>query len=155
VYSGDHAHLNFVAGPEEADVILLWIKPVMRPLFPADQNPLQVNLSNCVVDVDHINALIAKKPTILDINHANPIVIDEIYNEGTMNRFPAVPATFGVEPEALLDVVSGQFNPSGKMPFTTPIDNRTVENNKEDVPGYDEGEGYALFRFGEGIPYED
>src|SRR5690606_2804235 len=153
VYSGDYPNLSFVATPEEADVILLWIKPVMRPLFPADQSPLQVNLSNCAVDVDHINALTAKKPTILAINYANPFVIDEIYTYRTMGRFQAVLATFGVEPEALLDVVSGQFNPSGKMPFSIPIDNRAVENNREDVPGYDEGEGYGLFLFGEGMRY--
>lgn len=153
VYSGDYPNLNFVDSPERADVILLWIKPVMRPLFPADQSPLMVNLSNCAVDVEYINSLTAKKPTVLAINYANPFVIDEIYNENTQDRFQGVLATFGIAPEALLDVVSGQFDPSGKMPFTTPIDNEAVEKNREDVPGYDEGEGYGLFQFGEGMGY--
>ena len=62
-------------------------------------------------------------------------------------------ATFGAAPEALLDVVSGKFNPTGKMPFTTPISQEAVENNKEDVPGYDEGDAYPLFLFGEGLNY--
>lgn len=153
VYSSLHENFSFVATPEEADVILLWIKPSMRPLFPADDSPLRVDLSSCAVDVNYINSLTAKKPTILVVNYANPFVIDEIYNEQTKSRFVGVLATFGVEPEALLDVISGKFNPSGKMPFTTPISQQAVETNKEDVPGYLEGDAYALFRFDEGLSY--
>lgn len=153
VYQTAYETISFVAAPEEADIILLWIKPSMRPLFPADDSPLRVNLSACAVDVDYINSLTAKKTTVLVINYANPFVIDEIYNEETNNRFAGVLATFGVEPEALLDVVFGKFNPTGKMPFTTPINNAAVESNKEDVPGYDEEEGYALFMFDEGLQY--
>ncbi len=153
VYAQSHPNLTFVATPEAADIILLWVKPAMRPLFPADDSPLKVNLSACAVDVDYVNALTAKKPTILVVNFANPFVIDEIYNDQTKNRFKGVIATFGVEPDALLDVVSGKFNPSGKMPVTIPISNQAVENNKEDVPGYDEGAGYGLFQFNEGLRY--
>jgi len=153
VFDAAADHFTFVGTPEEADVILLWIKPAMRPLFPADDSPLRVDLSACAIDVDYINGLTAKKPTVLAINYANPFVIDEIFNEQTKDRFLGVIATFGVEPEALLDVVSGKFNPTGKMPFTTPISQQVVEANKEDVPGYMEAEGYALFRFDEGLSF--
>lgn len=145
--------LTFVKTPEEADVILLWLKPLMRPLFPADHSPLRVNLSACAVDVSYVNALTAKKPTILVINYSSPFVIDEIYNTETKSRFIAILSTFGVEANALLDVVTGKFNPTAKMPFTTPISQQAVESNKEDVPGYDEGPAYALFKFGEGLSY--
>jgi beta-glucosidase len=87
------------------------------------------------------------------INYVNPLVIDEIYNDQTKSRFIGVLATFGVEPGALLDVVTGKFSPSARMPFTTPVSQQAVENNKEDVPGYNEGEAYALFRFNEGSGY--
>src|SRR5690606_31993656 len=153
VFDAAADHFTFVGTPEEADVILLWIKPAMRPLFPADDSPLRVDLSACAIDVDYINGLTAKKPTVLAINYANPFVIDEIFNEQTKDRFLGVIATFGVEPEALLDVVSGKFNPTGKMPFTTPISQQVVEANKEDVPGHMEAEGYALFRFDEGLSF--
>jgi beta-glucosidase len=33
------------------------------------------------------------------------------------------------------------------------VSQQAVENNKEDVPGYKEGEAYALFRFNEGLRY--
>lgn len=81
-------------------------------------------------------------------------MINEVYNNQTSDRFLGVLATSGVEPEALLDVVTGKYNPSGKMPFTTPISQQAVERNREDLPGYMEGEGYALFKYGEGLKYE-
>jgi hypothetical protein len=46
------------------------------------------------------------------------------------------------------------FNPSGKMPFSTPVSDQAVEKQKEDVPGYLEGEGYALFNYNEGISFK-
>lgn len=134
-------------------MILLWIKPAIRPLFPADDSPLQVNLSNTAINVDNVNQLTAKKTTILAVNYSNPFAIDEIYNENTKNRFVGVLGTFGIESEALLDIVTGKVNPSGKMPFTTPINQAAVEKNKEDVLGYNEGAEYPLFKFGEGLTY--
>lgn len=80
-------------------------------------------------------------------------MIDEVYNAQTQGRFGGILATFGVQPEALLDIVSGKFTPTAKMPFTTPVSEQTVENNKEDLPGYEEGPDYALFKFGEGLRY--
>ena len=88
----------------------------------------------------------------LIINYTNPWVIDEVYNKDTKNVV-GVLATFGTTPDAVLDVITGKFNPSGKMPFSTPVSDEAVQNQKEDVPGYLEGEGYALFNYDEGISY--
>ena len=63
----------------------------------------------------------------------------------------AVLATFGTTPEAILDIVFGKFSPSGKMPFSTPISDEAAQNQQSDVPGYMEGDGYALFKFDEGM----
>jgi beta-glucosidase len=49
--------------------------------------------------------------------------------------------------------VTGAFNPTGKMPFTTPVNQAAVEANKSDVPGHMEGPGYGLFAFGQGLSY--
>lgn len=146
-------HFEFVSTPEEADVILLWLKPAMRPLFPADNSPLRLSLSHCAVDVNWVNNLVAKKPTVLAVNLSNPFVLEEIWNEQTQQNYLGLFATFGNRPEALLDVVAGKFNPSGKLPVTLPKNEKVVEHNKEDVPGYLEPEGYALFRYGEGLHY--
>lgn len=155
VYKGKNVDgIEFVSTPEQADYILLWLKPVVKPLFESTAEPLKVSLSNSAVNVDYINKLTAKKPTVLVVNYTNPFVIDEVFNDKTKNRFAGVLATFGTSPEALLDVVTGKFNPTGKMPFTTPFSDEAVANNKEDLPGYKEGKNYGLFGFNEGLSYK-
>lgn len=145
--------IEFVNTAEEADVVLLWIAPGSKSLFDSDGSPLFLSLSKNAVNVDYINQLTAKKPTILAINYTNPWVIDEIYNKNTHNNIKGVIATFGTTPEALLDIVTNKFNPQGKMPFSTPISEDAAQNQLSDVPGYMEGKGYALFNNKEGLGY--
>jgi beta-glucosidase len=110
-------------------------------------------LSKNTVDVNYINNLTAKKPTVLVINFTNPWVIDEIYNNNTKDRFTGVLASFGTTTDAVLDVVTGKFNPSGKMPFTTPISEEVVSKQLSDVPGFLKGPNYSLFKYNEGLKY--
>jgi beta-glucosidase len=151
--AGDGHDVTFVKSPEEADVILLWMWPTGIPLLNSKESPLSLSLSENAVNVKYINSLIAAKPTILVINYTNPWVIDEIYKGKTTNNAVAVLATFGTTADAVLDVVTGKFKPVGKMPFSTPVSNAAVKSQKEDVPGYLEGDGYALFKYDEGITY--
>lgn len=146
--------VEFVKTPEEADYILLWLTPGAKALFQSDGSPLYLSMSKNSVDVNYINTLTGKKPTILAINYTNPWVIDEIYNDQTKKNIKGVIATFGTTNEALLDIVLGKFNPSGKMPFTTPVSEAVVEKQLSDVPGYLKGKDYALFKFDEGIRYQ-
>ena len=146
--------VEFVKTPEEADCILLWISPGGKSLFQSDGSPLYLSMPKNAVDVNYINTLSSKKPTILAMNYTNPWVIDEIYNEKTINNIKGVIATFGTTNEALLDIVLGKFNPSGKMPFTTPVSEAAVEKQLSDVPGYLKGSAYALFKFDEGLSYK-
>jgi beta-glucosidase len=155
VYSNEtYGKVMFVRTPDEADVILLWLKPAMRPLFPANDSPLRLALSECAIDVDYVNKLISTKPTVLAINYTSPFVIDQVFNEKSKSSIKGVVATFGCTPEALLDIVTGGFKPTGKMPFTTPISEDAVLKNKEDVPGYLEGDSYALFKYDEGLTFK-
>jgi len=146
-------NMEFVDTPEAAEVVLFWVKPKSKSLFESDGSPLYLSLSKNGVDVNYINTLIAKKPTILAINFTNPWVIDEIYSTSSKN-IQGVLATFGTTPEALLDIITGRVNPSGKMPFTTPISENAAQNQKSDVPGNMEGPAYALFKFDEGLRYK-
>lgn len=145
--------VEFVKTPEEADYVLLWLTPGAKALFQSDGSPLYLSMSKNSVDVQYINTLTAKKPTILAINYTNPWVIDEIYNDQTKKNIKGVIATFGTTNEALLDIVLGKFNPTGKMPFTTPVSEEAVEKQLSDVPGYLKGKTYSLFKFNEGISY--
>jgi beta-glucosidase len=153
IYNGNRPDLEFVDKPEKADVILLWVKPGGTPLFGSTGAELTLSLSTNGVDTKYINALGAKKPTILVMHYSSPWVIDEIYNDKDKRKIAGVLATFGTTDDALLDIVTGKFNPSGKMPFTTPASNKAVKSQKEDVPGYLEGDGYALFKYDEGLSF--
>jgi len=147
-------NIEFVKTPEEADEIVLWITPGSKSLFDSDGTPLYLSLSKNSVDIDYVNKLTSKKPTILLINYTNPWVIDEIYNDTNKGNIRAVLATFGTTTDAVLDVITGKFNPSGKMPFTTPISEDAAQQQLSDVPGYLKGAGYPLFKFNEGMKYK-
>ena len=57
---------------------------------------------------------------------------------------------FGVSDEALLKVVFGGFNPTGRLPFELPASMQSVERQQEDVP-FDSGD--AMFKIGAGLGY--
>ncbi len=157
VFSSDSGHVypvEFVTTPEAADVILLWLTPGSKSLFESDGSPIYLSLSKNGIDTGYVNSLSAKKPTVLVINFTNPWVIDEIYNPATRTRFKGMLATFNTTPDALLDVITGKFNPSGKMPFTTPVSEQAVQQQLSDVPGYMKGADYPLFKYGEGLRYK-
>lgn len=146
--------IEFVKTPEEADKIIVWVTPGAKSLFESDGSPLYLSLSKNGTDVQYINQLTAKKPTILLINYTNPWVIDEIYNDKKKGNIQAVLATFGTTPEAVLDIITGKSNPSGKMPFTTPISEDAAQHQQSDVPGYLKGKDYGLFKYDEGISFK-
>lgn len=143
-------NVQFVATKDDADVVLLWLIPNGGGLFSSVGTPIELGLSKNRVDVAHVNDIKNAKPTVVVVNYTNPWVIDEIDN----GNLKTVLATFGTTQEALLDVVTGKFNPTGKMPFTTPVSMKAVLENKADVPGYLEPTGYALFKFNEGLSYK-
>ena len=141
--------VEFVNSAEEADVIILWLNPKSPGLFGSRGAEINIELSNNNIDVEYVNQLKAKKPTVIAINFSNPWVIKEI-DTGDANT---ILATFGTTIDALLDVVSGKFNPTGRMPFSIPASHELVENNQSDVPGYQKSENYALFKFDDGLSY--
>ena len=141
--------LEFVSTKEVADVVLLWLVPTSGGLFSSQGSKIDLNLSKNRIDVNHVNEVLNAKPTIIAINYTNPWVIEEI----DKGKATSIIATFGTTQEALLDIVTGAYKPTGKMPFTTPVNQAAVEANKSDVPGYMEGPGYGLFAFGHGLSY--
>lgn len=140
---------EFVDTKEEADLVLLWLFPTTGGLFSSGGKPIELSLSKNKIDIEHVNQTLNSRPTIVIINYTSPWVIDEIDN----GKVKAILATFGTSNDALLDVISGKFNPTGKMPFATPSSEKAVSENKSDLPGSMENPGYAKFNFGEGYSY--
>jgi beta-glucosidase len=144
-----HALFEFVKTKEEADVVLLWLMPSAGGLFSSSGKAIELSLSKNRVDVARVNETLRSKPTILAVNFSSPWVLEEL--QGTAGS--TLLATFGTTPEALLDIVSGAYKPTGKLPFTIPVSEKAVADNLSDVPGHLEAKGYALFSYGEGLSY--
>lgn len=103
-------------------------------------------------DLENVRAARAAmkdKPVIVCIRMHNPAVMAEIEPLAD-----AIIAEFGVGPKAILDLMAGLFEPSGRLPVTLPCDMETVERSCEDAPHdlkpYVDEAGHA-YRFGFGM----
>jgi beta-glucosidase len=96
-------------------------------------------------DLEEILKILKSVPSVVDIYLDRPAVIPEIsqLSKGLL-------VNFGANDEALLDVIFGTINPSGKLPFEMPSSMEAVRNQKEDLP-YDSED--PLFPFGYGLNY--
>ncbi|MEY4934138.1 MAG: hypothetical protein RIS64_497 [Bacteroidota bacterium] len=145
-----YPNLEFVDSKEAAEVVLLWLTPNGGSLFNTKEGEaIELQLSKNKINIERVNNVTSSKPTIVVINYTSPWVIDEIDSKNVKT----ILATFGTTPDAILDIVTGTFKPSGKMPFSTPVSKKAVLENQSDVPGHLKPKGYALFRFGDGLSY--
>jgi beta-glucosidase len=69
------------------------------------------------------------KPVLVAVNISNPMVFGEFEKE-----VDAIVGEFGVQVEALMDIISGKTEPSGLLPLQMPLNMSTVEKQMEDVP---------------------
>ncbi len=69
------------------------------------------------------------KPVVVSILLSNPAVVAEFEREAD-----AIVAHFGVQDQAVLDIVTGAFEPQALLPFQMPANMRTVEEQFEDTP---------------------
>ncbi len=83
-------------------------------------------------DAQLVNETYAKmngKPVVVAIQTTNPMVFSEIEKSAT-----AILVSFGVQDQAILDIISGKAEPSALLPMQMPADMGIVESQKEDVP---------------------
>jgi beta-glucosidase len=146
--------VTVVDSVDQADVALVWLRPTVFQRPQQDYNEIALG-SDTGVDVAKVQAIEAAKPTILVVNAVNPWVINAVEPNAA-----AVVATFDVKAAALLDVLLGRYNPSGKLPLSFPADQAAVDNNAPDVPGYLESFDYGYtnkvgdkYLFGFGLSY--
>ena len=74
-------------------------------------------------------AAMGGKPVIVSMALGNPAVVAEFEKEVS-----GIIASFGVQDQALLDIISGVKEPSGLLPIQMPANMKTVEQQKEDMP---------------------
>ena len=109
------------------------------------------NASDAQLVID-TKAKMKSKPVIVSINTTNPIVLSEIEKDAS-----AILIHFGVQNQALLDIISGKSEPSALLPMQMPLDMKTVEKQSEDVPFdmncYKDSEGNT-YDFGFGLNWK-
>jgi beta-glucosidase len=86
------------------------------------------NISDLTTVLDTKKAMNAK-PVIVCVSLSNPMVMSEFEKEADV-----ILASFGVQDQALLDIISGKTEPSGLLPVQLPANMKTVEEQSEDVP---------------------
>jgi beta-glucosidase len=102
--------------------------------------------------IQQVMAEVGAENVILDIYFRQPYVLDEASG---LRDAGAILANFGNSTAALMDVVSGEFAPQGKLPFALPATRLAVEQQFSDLPGYEETDDGALFEYGFGLTYSD
>lgn len=102
--------------------------------------------------VNETKAEMGKKPVVVLIDVSNPMVFSEIEKNAS-----AILIHFGVQDQALLDLLTGASEPEGLLPFQMPSDMNTVEVQSEDVPRdmkcYSDSDG-NLYDFGFGLNWK-
>lgn len=137
-----------VPTPEEADFAVLRLQ---APWEPRDGDFVEAFFHQGALDFPE-----PERSRLLDIMQTTPTIVC-IY----LDRAAVIPeiagasagllADFGATDDAVLDVIFGDFNPQGKLPFELPASMEAVRNQKEDVP-YDSEN--PLFEFGFGLSYD-
>ena len=92
------------------------------------------------------------KPVIVSVLINNPTVFGEFEDKAN-----ALLAQFGVQDQALLDILTGTSEPSGLLPLQMPADMHTVETQAEDLPldmkCYRDAQGHE-YNFGFGMNWK-
>lgn len=140
---------------EEATHAYIYVKPVQSNW---DNNPrITVGAETGITNVDRIVQIQKTVPTITAVNMTNPWVLDEIEPNAA-----ALIGTFGTKAEAVVDVIRGEFNPVGKLPFALPASMEAVEKEVGDVPSFapEEDPSYSyvnksgdVYKYGFGLSY--
>ncbi len=185
--------INLVDSPKDADYAILMLYPSSGEYFHATKGYLELDIceGKIVQDVDDKCRPVEQthwETTLHDVKRIEDISDTVRANDGKViinvnftlawmlgNIEPyadALTAGFDTYPQAVLDIVRGLYNPTGKLPFTLPRGDEVLAVNPDgvcispnDVPGYDKdkympdylkdenGKAYA-YRDGHGNYYE-
>lgn len=106
--------------------------PVVDPTITNRSYKGKTGRSNSYPDLQTIldtRKAMKGKPVILSVSITNPMVFADIENQ-----VDGILGEFGVQLDAILDIISGKATPSGLLPLQMPLSMHEVETQLEDVP---------------------
>jgi beta-glucosidase len=137
-----------VATPQEADLAILRLQAPYEQRASAFENFFHAgSLDFPEATVAHVREVAASVPTVVDVFLDRPAILTPFAADAA-----AIVGDFGANPRALLDVLSGEARPEGRLPFDLPSSMAAVEANLPDVP-FDTAD--PLFRYGHGLAYPE
>ena len=105
-----------------------YISPILD-MFNGEIVAYQISDRPNLKMVTDTKAKMGKKPVIVVLNTGKPVIPAEF--EG---KADAILVSFGVQNQAIFDIISGKAEPSGLLPMQMPANMKTVEEQNEDVP---------------------
>jgi beta-glucosidase len=137
---------NVVSTPGDADVALLRLKAPYEPRPGGFEAMFHAgSLEFPSQERDHHADICSTVPTIADVYLDRPAVLTDLASDAA-----ALFASYGSSDEAFLDIVFGDAQPEGSLPFELPRSMAAVLASPSDVP-FDTAE--PVFRFGHGLRY--
>lgn len=140
-------HVQLVDEPSQADLAIIRLS---APFYPRD-GLMESNFHSGDLDFKgaekaRLQALFARVPTVVSLYLDRAAVIPDLVAGSA-----ALVADFGATDKVLLELLWGEFQPSGKLPIELPRSMAAVEAQLEDVP-YDSAEPLFPYDFGLGYP---
>jgi beta-glucosidase len=137
---------NVVSTPGDADVALLRLKAPYEPRSGGFEAMFHAgSLEFPSQERDHHADICSTVPTIADVYLDRPAVLTDLASGAA-----ALFASYGSSDEAFLDILFGDAQPEGSLPFDLPRSMAAVLASPSDVP-FDTAE--PVFRFGHGLRY--
>jgi len=146
-----------VKAAKNSDLVILCLGENSYTEKPGDLNDLTLNS----LQIELANAVIKTGvPVILIINSGRPRIISKIANKVKAIVNIYLPGNYGAD--ALASILSGEINPSGKLPYSYPLYSNSlipynykpseIQNNSQGAYNY-LGEVKNLYDFGYGLSY--
>lgn len=138
---------DVVETPTEADVAVIRLDP---PFEPRNDLALEAFFNQGTLNyrpglVKRIEYLAKELPVVVDANLERPAILTPL-----VDSLSAILADVGVSDEVAAEVILGERNPEGKLPFDVPRSMEAVRASKEDLANDSEN---PLFKSGHGESY--
>ncbi len=133
-----------VEEPADADLAVLRLNAPFEPRPGGFESFFHAgSLEFPAAERDRIVAICEQLPTIIVLFLDRPAIVPEIAHAAA-----ALLVEFGARDDAVVDVLLGEAQARGRLPFDLPSSTKAVTEGRSDVP-YDTAD--PLFRFGDGI----